>query len=219
MSKMALQFSSFEPLNITKRSVLTIFASLLIAAPLLFSAPSQAKAPTGAEKHVNAIANQVIYLAKSGSRGNQLHGRFLKLLAKYANMKAVGKFALGRYRKKLPPQHAARYNKLVKAYIAGVFVFYADDFRGTGHEIRSTRKSGRSVIIKSRIKFSSKSSPVEWRVYSSGNRHRVTDVKLRGVWMSILMRDKFTKLLRRNNGDFNALLKFLGTYKNWMPKG
>lgn len=196
----------------------TVLAFLFTA--LGFSA-SQAAAKTlsGPERHVQKIANSVISLANSSTRGNALHARFVRLLSRYANMNTVGRFALGRYRKKLPSSKKARYNKLVKAYIAGLFVYYAKDFRGRGLEIISTRKSGRSVIISSRIRFAGKTSPVIWRVYSSGSRHRVTDVNIRGVWMSIQLRDKFTRILKKNHGDINALLAFLGTYKNWMPTG
>jgi hypothetical protein len=42
---------------------------------------------------------------------------------------------------------------------------------------------------------------------------------MRGIWLSIRLRDKFTKLLKRKKGDFNALLAFLGEYKNWLPRG
>jgi ABC-type transporter MlaC component len=203
----------------TKRFFTATFAALALSATLLAMPAAKAKAPTGQEKHVRTIATQVISLAKSGVRGTTLHGRFVNLLSRYANMNTVGRFALGRYRSKLPASQKAKYNKLVKAYIAGLFVYYAKDFRGKRFEIRSSHPSGKSVIIDSRIVFSSKTTPVKWRVYSSGSRHRVTDVNIRGVWMSIQMRQKFTQILKRNKGDFNALLAFLGTYKNWMPKG
>ncbi len=180
---------------------------------------ARAKALTGPEQQVTSIANSVIRLANSGLRGTQLHAKFVRLLSTYANMDAVAVFALGRYRRKLPASKATKYKKLVKAYIAGLFVYYAKDFRGKGLKIGTTRKSGRSNIINSKIVFGSSSKPVIWRVYSRGNRHRVTDVNIRGVWLSIQMRQKFTQLLKRNHGDFDKLMAFLEEYKNWMPKG
>lgn len=181
--------------------------------------PANAKAPTGPQQHVTNIANSVIRLANSGLRGTQLHRKFVNLLSAKANMDAVAVFALGRYRRKLPASKSAKYKKLVKAYIAGLFVYYAKDFRGRGLQIGTTRKSGKSNIINSKIIFNGSSKPVIWRVYSRGNRHRVTDVNIRGVWLSIQMRQKFTQLLKRNNGDFDKLMAFLSEYKNWMPKG
>lgn len=192
--------------------------SLIVSFLVIFSISYPAKALTGPEQHVTEIANSVIRLANSGRRGAALHGQFEQLLSTHANMSAVALFSLGRYRKKLPANLNSRYKKLVKAYIAGLFVFYADDFKGRGLEIRKSRKSGRSVIVDSRIKYSGSSRPVTWRVYSKGSRNRVTDVKIRGVWLSIQMRDKFTKILKRNNGDFNKLIAFLGEYRSWMPK-
>ena len=194
---------------------LAILASTITTANFT---PATAKALTGPQRHVTSIANSVIRLANSGLRGTQLHSKFVRLLSTHANMDAVAMFALGRYRSKLPTSKSRKYKKLVKAYIAGLFVYYASDFRGRGLKIGTTRKSGRSNIINSKIVFAGSSKPVIWRVYSRGNRHRVTDVNIRGVWLSIQMRQKFTQLLKRNNGDFDKLIAFLDEYKNWMPK-
>lgn len=212
-----------EPDGFKRQTVLKLSAMLMLAGLLSVTGPnltaSQAKSLSGAEVHVTKIAGSVISLANSGSRGTALHRKFERLLATHANMGAVAMFSLGRYRRKLPASMRSRYQKLVKAYIAGLFVYYAGDFKGRRLEIRGSRKSGKSLIIDSRIKFGGSSKKVMWRVYSKGNRHRVTDVNMRGVWLSIQMRQKFTGLLKRNKGDFNALLSFLGEYKNWMPKG
>ena len=197
----------------TKRTFLICFLALMMS---LFQG-NMAQAQSGAERHVIKIANDVMQLARSGSRGSVLHGRFVRLLGRYANMNAVARFALGRYSRKLPNSQKQKYYKLVKAYVAGLFVYYANDFKGQGLEIISSRKSGKFTIVKSQIKLGGARKPVVWRVYSSGNSHRVTDVNIRGVWMSIQMRQKFTNLLKRNGGDFNKLMAFLSEYKNWMP--
>lgn len=207
---------------IARRKFISVTTVVGLSAALVLFPAATALAKTnltGAEQHVTNIANSVIRLANSGARGTNLHRKFERLLSTHANMGAVAGFSLGRYRRKMPANLRTRYNKLVKAYIAGLFVYYARDFRGRGLTITGSHKSGKSIIINSRINVSGSNKPVKWRVYSSGNRHRVTDVNIRGVWLSIQMRQKFTQILKRNNGDFNKLMAFLGEYKNWMPKG
>ncbi len=203
---------------ISRRQALRFTAVVTIGLSLALSQPNLAQAFSGPEQHVNKIGNSVIKLANGSSRGFALHKKFERLLSAQANMNSVAIFSLGRYRKKLPAKLKSRYQKLVKAYIAGLFVYYVGDFKGRTLEIRASRKSGKSVIVDSRIKFSGSTKKVQWRVYSIGNRHRVTDVNIRGVWLSIQMRQKFTRLLKRSNGDFNKLIDFLGEYKNWMPQ-
>jgi len=210
--------SQTTPVN-TRRKFLKLSATLILSTALSTASVSPVNALAGAEQHVTAIASSVIRLANSGRRGVALHKKFEQLLASHANMNAIATFALGRYRRKLPKPLKAKYNKLVKAYIAGLFVYYADDFKGRGLEIHGSVKSGKSVIIDSRIKFSGSSKKVKWRVYSKGSRHRVTDVNIRGIWLSIQLRQKVTQILKRNKGDFEPLIAFLGEYQNWMPKG
>jgi len=198
------------------------FTTLLLAGVLFltlaFNTTTIAKALTGPEKHVTSIANSVIRLAHTNASGPALHKKFNRLLSSHANMNSVALFALGPYRRKLPAKMKRRYQNLVKAYVAGLFVYYNDDFKGRRLEIIKSRKSGKSIIIDSKIKFPGTDKPVKWRVYQRGNRYRVTDVNIRGIWLSIQMRQKFTQILKRNNGDFNALLKFLASYKSWLPK-
>ncbi len=211
----ARRASSFP---ISRRQILNFAATTVFAGFLTLTAPENANALSGPERHVTKIANSVIRLANSNYRGKTLHRKFERLLSTHANMNAVARFSLGRYRRQLPAKLKSRYNRLIKAYIAGLFVYYANDFKGRGLTIRSSRKSGKSVIIDSRIKGSGTSKKILWRVYSKGRRHRVTDVNIRGVWLSIQMRQKLTQLLKRNNGDFNKLLAFLAKYKNWVPQ-
>ena len=205
-------------INDHRRSLLKASFGLALLAATSLSTISPALALSGPQQHVTSIGNSVIRLANSGQSGTQLHRKFERLLSTHANMGAVAIFALGRYRSKLPASKSAKYKKLVKAYIAGLFVYYAKDFRGTGIKIGTTRKSGKSLVIASKIQFANSSKPVIWRVYSRGSRHRVTDVNIRGVWLSIQMRQKFTQLLKRNHGDFDKLIAFLAEYKNWVPK-
>ena len=143
------------------------------------------------------------------SKPEMLRG-FERLLGAYANMNGVARFALGRYRKNLPNSEKNNYYTLVKRFVAGLFVDYVDDFRGERLAIRRSRKNGSAVIVDSEIIFPHKlPAPVEWRVSSSNSRHRVTDVKIRGVWMRLQMRQKFVRILKKNHGDINALMSYL----------
>ena len=207
------------PPPFSRRSMLKTASALMLATSLAPLQSLPASALSGPEELVTRIATQVMRLARSGPANTRMQKRFAALLGRYVNMTAVARFALGRYRRKLPASQRARYYRLVKEYIAGLFVYYSKDFRGNGLQIRSTRKSGKYYIIDSRIKLASSTSPVKWRVYASGGKYRVTDVNIRGIWLSIRLREKFTQLLKRNRGDFAALFRFLEKTRTWVPAG
>ena len=203
-----------------RRRLLTSAGSLLLVSSCLSPIMAiPAVALTGPEKLVHKIANDVMRLARSGPANTTMQRRFISLLNRHANMNAIARFALGRYRRKLPHAQAGRYYRLVKAYIAGLFTYYSKDFRGSKLEIVSTRKSGNYYLINSRIKGGSKNTRIIWRVRTSGGRYRVTDVNIRGIWLSIRLREKFSQLLKRNKGDFGKLFAFLESTRSWVPAG
>ena len=102
------------------------------------------------------------------------------------------------------------YFKLVVDYTAGLFVYYIKDFAGARLDVKSSKASGKATIVDSSMKFpGGSSSPIKWRVVKAGSGLRVSDVNVRGVWLSLQMRQQFTTVLKNNRGDFAALLKYL----------
>lgn len=192
--------------NMTRRK----FASIAAAAVLTvcMSIPG-AHALTPQEQHVSALTSDVIALAHSGKRGPALQSSVARMLNQHSNISSVARFALGPYRAKLPAAQKREYYNLVQKYVAALFAEYVNDFAGTGVDIEKSRKSGKFVLVYSRIR--SAGTKLIWRVYSTGNKHRITDVNFRGIWLSIRMRDQFVSVLKNHNGDFGALLSYLRT--------
>ncbi len=162
-----------------------------------------------AEDYVVSLAKQVMALARSGQGGRALKRKFVRLLTRNANMRAIARFALGKYRRKMPRSMQDEYYRLVIDYIAGLFVYYRKDLGGVDIKVKRTQKRGKWLTVDTNMIYANgKRSPVKWRVYSGGG-YRVGDVNIQGIWLSLRMRDKFVSILNRNKGDFNALLGYL----------
>ncbi len=184
-----------------------IGASLALAA-LSAAAPSALAATP--ESYVQDLGTRIMRLAASGSGGAALKGQFVRLLTKSANMHAIARFALGKYRRKMPKSMQAEYYRLVIDYIAGLFVYYRKDLAGKSLKIEKSIKRGKWITVNTRMVYANgKTAPVKWRVYDGGGSYRVGDVNIQGVWLSLRMRDKFVSILNRNKGDFGALLDYL----------
>lgn len=186
---------------------------LLLTALLLSGAaltPELAGAATGPENYVQRIAKDVLALANSGVRGGPLRSRFVSLLQRHSDINNIALFSLGSYRSDLPSSLKSKYFDLVVLYTAGLFAFYIEDFAGLGFDIKSSKPQGSYIIIDSAIRYQGgSSSPVKWRVRNVGKGFRVNDVNVRGIWLSLQMRDKFTSVLKQNKGNFEALLDYL----------
>jgi phospholipid transport system substrate-binding protein len=167
-------------------------------------------AATGPETYVKSLGNDVIALAKSGTRGSSLRSRFVSLLQRHSDIRGIALFSLGTYQKQLPAGERSKYFDLVIRYAAGFFAYYIEDFAGTGFDVKSSRPRGKSIEVESAIRFENGSTaPVRWSVVKTGSGYRVNDVNVRGIWLSLQMQQQFTSVLKRNKGDFEALFKYL----------
>ena len=146
----------------------------------------------------------------ASSKGTALRSRFVSLLNRHSDVRSIALFSLGQYQKQLPAKLKGEYFKLVLEYTAGLFVFYIKDFAGAHMDVKSSKPSGKATIVDSSIKFpGGSSSPVKWRVVKAGGGLRVSDVNVRGVWLTLQMRQQFTTVLKNNKGDFDKLLQYL----------
>jgi phospholipid transport system substrate-binding protein len=181
------------------------------------SYPAAARAAIDpAEAYVSGIADEVMALANSGQKGNGLRARFASLLNRHINLRAIANYALGPYQKKLPAGKREEFYRLVSNYSAALFVFYVKDFRGSALDITSTTTQGKFKVIQSAIKLKGGGRElVRWRLTPAGGGYKVNDVNLKGVWLTISMKDRFSKVLNRSKGDFDALFEELRAAETW----
>jgi phospholipid transport system substrate-binding protein len=186
---------------------------LVLAA--FFGMAGKATANTPAETYVTGIAEDVMALANTGQKGPALRAKFAALMNRYINLKGIADYALGPYRSKLPAAKRAEFYDLVNNYAAALFVYYVEDFRGNELEIISTTKQGKFTVIQSAIKGKGVPEQVRWRLIPSGGGYRVSDVNLKGVWLTISMKDRFNKVLKSSKGDFGPLFAELREAETW----
>ena len=189
------------------------FGGLTLAAVFGLAAPAHAN--TAAEDYVTSIAQDVMDLANTGQKGPALRAKFAALMNRYINLRSIADYALGPYKKSLPADQRDEFYDLVSNYAAALFVYYVEDFRGTQLEIMSTTKQGKFTVIQSAIKGKGGREQVRWRLSPSGDSYRVSDVNIKGVWLTISMKDRFSKVLKSSKGDFGPLFAELKEAETW----
>ena len=196
----------------TRREML----GLLMAAVLGGVSAKAMAAIDPAEDYVTGIADEVMRLANSGVTGDPLRAKFSALLNRYINLRQIANYALGSYLSKLPSGKKDEFYRLVGNYAAALFVYYVQDFRGSELEINSNTKQGKFTIIQSAIKLKGGGrEQIRWRLTGTGSGFHVADVNLKGVWLTISMKDRFNKVLNRSKGDFDALFDELRQADTW----
>jgi phospholipid transport system substrate-binding protein len=192
------------------------FANLFLGAAFAVGVPPSLAATNPAEGYVGKIADEVMNLANGSSRGNALRGKFASLLNRHINLRSIANFALGPYQKRLPSGDKEEFYKLFSNYAAALFVFYADDFRGSGLEILSVSEQGKFTTITSAIKLKSGGrEQIKWRLIRAGSGYKISDINVKGVWLTIATKKRFSDVLNRSKGDFGALFVELKQAETW----
>jgi phospholipid transport system substrate-binding protein len=199
--------------------------SLISRRRLLFSLISASAFPlsgayaavdAAAAKYVSSIGDDVIRLANGPTRGKALRSKFTSLLSRYVNLQSIAMSSLGTYRGKLPARDKAKFSQLVTTYAAALFVWYADDFKGQKFVVDGTTSQGKTILVETKITSSNSSNEqIVWRLAGSGGGFKVIDLKIRGVWLSIAMRDAFSRELKKSKGNFEQLYAFLREAETW----
>jgi ABC-type transporter MlaC component len=192
------------------------FAALLFGAGLAGGVRPVLAAVDPAEGYVGKIADEVMSLANSGAKGTALRGRFASVLNRYVNLRGIANFALGPYQKKLPPGDKNEFYTLFNNYAAALFVYYVDDFKGSDLQIISTSKQGKFITIVSAIRQNGGGrEQVRWRLIPAGGGYRISDINVKGVWLTIATKKRFSDVLNRSKGDFGALFAELREAETW----
>jgi phospholipid transport system substrate-binding protein len=194
--------------NFSRRELAALFLGAIATPGLAATDP--------AERYVDKIAGEVMDLANSGARGDALRGKFASLLNRYINLQTIANFALGPYRKQLPADEKAQFYNLFSNYAAALFVYYVDEFQGNSLEITSTAKQGNYLTIDSAIVLKNGGrQKVKWRLIPSGSGYKISDINIKGVWLTIATKDRFHKVLSGSKGDFDALYAELKAAETW----
>ncbi len=192
------------------------FASLLLGAVVTGSSGYAVAAVNPAEDYVGRIADEVMSLANSGTKGTALRGRFASVLNRYINLRNIANFALGPYQNKMPSGAKNEFYTLFSNYAAALFVYYVDDFKGSDLKIISTSQQGRFITITSAIvQNRGGREQVKWRLVPAGGGYKISDINIKGVWLTIATKKRFGDVLNKSKGDFDALFAELREAETW----
>jgi phospholipid transport system substrate-binding protein len=123
---------------------------------------------------------------------------FSSAASRYANMRGIALSALGPHRKKLSKAQEGEYVRLAQSFMGQFMSQNAGRFNTSGMKI---------VSCSSNLVTASAAGGRKIMFRVSGGR--VQDVNVSSVWLAGQMRSTFVGVLNRNNGDINALLRYI----------
>jgi phospholipid transport system substrate-binding protein len=192
--------------------ILPLFVFLMMP---LMAVPAQAADTARATAFIQKLGDSAIgILADKSLPEEQASKKFRDILHDNFDLNMLGKFALGPTTwKGLNEKQKEEYMRLFETLVVGI---YSDRFKTYSGEtfMAGTAKSESatdSYVTSFIVKPDSGTPPtqVDWRVRETGGSHRIIDVIVEGVSMSVTKRSEFSAAISQQGGDFNAFLELL----------
>lgn len=202
------------------RFLRAVFASALTATTVLTGTLAVAPArpafaqdqAQGAADFVQALGDRAIaVLADPKVSDAQAVEEFRRLLNLNFDVTTIGRFVLGRYWNTATEAQRKEYMNLFERMIVEVYAQRFNQYAGETFKVTSARADGaRDAVVTSQVlRPNGPPVKVDWRVRSRDDGHRIIDVVVEGVSMSVTQRSEFASVIESNGGRFDALLDAL----------
>ena len=135
------------------------------------------------------------------------------------DIKGVGYYSLGNYRKKLNEEQMKEYLVLFEKYFLKSFTSRLTDYSDPKIDVLSTEVlNPKYTIVKSLLLATDKKPAVniEWRVYTKNpDKPLIRDLIIEGLSLARTQKEEFASVIETNNGD---VTKLFTTLKEFIAK-
>ena len=193
-----------------RRAVLAL--AVLFAAPLVMARP--AAAANVAEAFVGDNIHKGLEILNNKKLNTaQRREQFETFLLGLVDVRRIGLFTLGQYRRTAPPEDIEAFVAAFKNYAVAAYQSYFSKYSGqTLKVIGSTERSPTDFIVSTQLLDPGSSQPplqVDFRVRTDTGKPVLVDVSVSGSWLSLEDRDQFVAFLGQNGGSIRTLIAHL----------
>ena len=145
----------------------------------------------------------------------------LKAVAKdTVDIKGIGFYTLGKYRKELSDVQKEKYNELFKAYFLKSFSSRLAEYTNPKIDVQSQEKLSENYTIVSSILVATDTRPevkIQWRIYTKNpDKPMIRDLIIEGLSLARTQKEEFGSIIQSNDGNidslFSSLKKFIDNY-------
>ncbi len=188
--------------------VMPVVLAAMFFMPLAAVAKTEAAGCGPARNFVDNVAGQLagIMARPSGHERN-----FTRFFRRYADLKGMANFALGRYSRSMPGRLRLEYYNLAEKMVVATFTSKMSRKKGRSYKIWNCKPKGRGYLVKGVVveKNGDIVINVHWLLMPHGKSLKIFDVGVAFMWMTQQQRASFRSVLNKNRGDFSALLKHM----------
>ncbi len=141
----------------------------------------------------------------------------LKLIAiDSVDVKGIGLYTLGKYRKNLNDDEKKRYSQLFESYFLKSFSSRLVEYTNPQIIVNSQEILNKNyTMVTSTLKATDKRPEIkiDWRVYTKVvDKPLIRDLIIEGLSLARTQKEEFSSIISSNNGNIDALFKTLGEF-------
>ena len=144
--------------------------------------------------------------------------KLTEIALKTADIKGIGFYTLGKYRKGLTEEQLKKYSELFEKYFLKTFVSRLSDYSDPKIEVLSAEVlNPKYTMVKSLLLATDKKPEVkiDWRVYTKNpEKPLIRDLIIEGLSLARTQKEEFASVIETNNGDVTKLFIALKEFIN-----
>ena len=136
-----------------------------------------------------------------------------EIASETVDIKGIGFYTLGAYRKSISDDQIKQYETLFKQYFLKSFTSRLAEYSNPEIEVVSKKKLNENYTMVSSILVSTEQRPevkIDWRVYTKNSENPlIRDLIIEGLSLARTQKEEFSSIIQSNDGDINALFATL----------
>lgn len=177
----------------------------------VYTSPVHAAAKD-AENFIRQMGNKAFAsLSEGGISDDQRTERFKALLEEAFDLPRIARFTLGRYWRVATDDEKSEYVALFEKFVILAYATRFQDLSGKKFMVLQSRdiSANQSLVLSEIVIPNQPAVKINWRVRSKEEKHKITDVMVEGISMSVTQRDEFVSVIRQTGGKVAGLINAL----------
>ena len=177
----------------------------------VYTSPVHAAAKD-AENFIRQMGNKAFASLSEGDiSDDQRTERFKALLEEAFDLPRIARFTLGRYWRVATDDEKSEYVALFEKFVILAYATRFQDLSGKKFMVLQSRdiSANQSLVLSEIVIPNRPAVKINWRVRSKEQKHKITDVMVEGISMSVTQRDEFVSVIRQTGGKVAGLIKAL----------
>jgi phospholipid transport system substrate-binding protein len=198
-----------------KKNFLIFFINFLLLFLFLNNATAGSSDP---KKFIQEIVDEAKKILVKTNSAEYKSEKLTEIALATVDIKGVGLYTLGTYRKNLTKEQKKEYSNLFKEYFLKTFVSRLTDYSEPKIDVISAEKKNEKYTIVSSILLATDKKPevkIDWRVYTKDpDKPLIRDLIIEGLSLARTQKEEFSSIIESNDGDINALFSKLREFIN-----